>query len=301
VGRLGTFSGLVGVLIVAASALFGAIVTVVMKRDPGTLLGVFVVAGTVLGCLAVRARSTRLLIPAPTLSYVPASILAGAINDRAFDTDHTADALHAGAWIANGFVMMVLATIVALVFTGLRLYLAWHYRVPAQTARYPRPVPVGDDWPSGRSPADQTQTMPVGQNTDATGRDQTRPIGVANGTGPYRPQETGPYRSQETGPYRSQGSGPQQAPETGPYRSQGSGPQQAQDTGPYRPQRALPRPPRPQGSGPYQAQDKDSGPYQAQDGGPYRPQGSGPYQAQDPYGSGPYPEPADLAGRIRSL
>jgi hypothetical protein len=262
---------------VAASALLGVIVTVIMNTDPGNALGVLVVAGTVVACLAVRARSVRLIIPVPTMSYVPAAVIAGAIHDRATDTSHTMEALNAGSWIANGFFMMALATIVAIVFTGLRLYLDWHYRPATSRGRsYPRPGPVavGDDWDAtrrlGPDPADAGQTAPVGQ----AGRDQTRPISSDTSTGPYAPQgSTGPYRSQDTGPYRPQGSGPTPVQETSAYRSQGSGPARRQIAGPSRPQ--------------------GSGPYEAQDSAPSRSQDTGSYQAQEPYGSGPYPEPAD--------
>ena len=288
----------------AASALFGVVVTVIMGKDPGNVLGAFVVVGTLLACLAVRARSVRLLIPAPTMSYVPAAMIAGAIHDRATDTSHYMDLLNAGSWIANGFLMMALATVAAIVFTALRLYLAWHYR--PRPRRYPRPGPVpgGGDWDAARrlrpDPAAPAQTAPVGQ----AGWDQTRPIGSDTGTAPYRPQDngTGPYRPQDngTGPYRPQDNG------TGPYRPRGSGSYQAQDTGSSRP-----RPGRPEDSSPYRtdrapdssaypapssARRRAIGPAKDPESRPYPAQSSGPYQA----GSGPYPEPTDLAVRSRS-
>jgi hypothetical protein len=299
---------------VAASALLGVIVTVAMNSDPGNALGVLVVAGTVVACLAVRPRSVRLIIPAPTMSYVPAAVIAGAIHDRATDTSHTMEALNAGSWIASGFFMMALATIVAIVFTGLRLYLDWHYRPATSRGRsYPRPgpVPVGDDWDAtrrlGPDPADAGQTAPVGQAS----RDQTRPIGSdtsttgpyaapQGSTGPYRSQDTAPSRSQDTGPYRPQdtGTGPYRPQDTGSYRP-GSGPTPAQETGAHRSEsggpvrRQIASPSRPQIAGPSRPQG--SGPYEAQDSGPYGSQGTGSYQAQEPYGSGPYPypDPAD--------
>jgi hypothetical protein len=289
---------------VALCALFGAVITVMMRRDPGTLLGVFVVIGTLIGCLVVRARSVRLLIPAPTLCYVPAAVVAGAINDRSSDIDHAADLVNAGSWIASGFLMMTLATVAAIVFTGLRLFLDVKYR--PQPRRYPRPRPVGDDWDATRRlgpvPADPDQTRPIGQG----GPDQTSPIGSPAATGPYRPQGTAPYRPQDTGPYRPQDSGAYRPQDSGAYQAQDTGAHRSQDTDTYRsqdtdtyrsrgdrpPRRQISGPPRPQISGPQPAQD--SGPYRQEGTAPRRTQGSGPYQAQDPYGSGPYPEPADL-------
>lgn len=288
----------------AVFALLGAVITVIARRDPGTLLGVFVVIGTLIGCLAIRARSVRLLIPAPALCYVAAAMIAGAINDRSIDNSHTADLLNASTWIASGFLMMTLATVTAIVFTGLRLLLDVKYR--PQPRRYPPPRPVGDDWDATRRlgpiPADTDQTRPVGQGSP----DQTSPIGSPAATGPYRPQGTGPqgtgpYRSQDTGPYRPQDSGPYQAQDTGAYRSQDAGAYRSQDTGAYRSRgdrparRQISGPPRPQGSGPYPAED--SGPYRQEGTAPRRSQGSGPYQTQDPYASGPHTEPADLLSR----
>jgi hypothetical protein len=317
----GTLSGAGGIIIVAISALFGAIVTVVMKRDPGTVLGVFVVAGTLVACLAVRARSVRLIIPAPTICYVPAAVIAGAINDRSTDTTHTMDLLNAGSWIANGFLMMALATIAAIVFTGLRLFLDWRYRPrPRQYPRPgPRPGPADDDRDAtrriGTDPTEHDQTRPVGRVGDTERWDRTGPIGAPNGSAqfrppgpaPYRPQGTNPYQAQDTGPYQAHDTGPYQAHDTGPYQAHDTGPYQAHDTGPYRaqdtgsrrPQGGAPSrlqitgPPRPEITGP--PRNKAAGPYQAQDSAPYRSQGSAPYQTHEPYGSGAYPETADLA------
>ncbi len=323
-GTFGTLTGAAGIIIIAVSALIGAVITVIMRRDPGNVLGVVVLIGTVLACLAVRARSVRLLIPVPTLSYVPAALIAGSINDRALDTTHTADALNAGSWIASGFLMMTLATIAALVFTGLRLFLDWRYH--PQPRQYSRPRPVGDDWDAprrtGPKPLDLDQTRPGAP----VGRDQTRPIGAASATGPYAPQDTGPYAPQGTtvppgtGPYPPQGTVP---PGTGPYPPQGTAPRRTQDTGPRRTPDTGPRGPqdtgqqRPQGSGPYQAQDtgtyrpQDIGPYAPKDTGAYAPQDTGAYQARDrrparreiagparPQGSGP--QQAQDSGPYRS-
>lgn len=320
-GTFGTLTGAAGIIIIAASALIGAVITVIMRRDPGNVLGVVVLIGTVLACLAVRARSVRLLIPVPTLSYVPAALIAGSINDRALDTTHTADALNAGSWIAGGFLMMSLATIAALVFTGLRLFLDWRYH--PQPRQYSRPRPVGDnlDTPrrTGPKPLDLDQTRPGAP----VGRDQTRPIGAATATGPYAPQDTGPYAPQNTappgtGPYPPQGTAPRRTQDTAPRRTPDTGPRRSPDTGPYGPQGTGQQ--RPPSSGPYPAQDTyrptdigpyapkdntyppsdtgayappDTGAYQARErrparreiAGPARPQGSGPQQAQD---SGPY-------------
>jgi hypothetical protein len=317
VGWFGALTGVAGIVIVAASALFGAVVTVLIRHDPGTVLGVVVLAGTVVACLAVRARSVRLLIPAPTLCYVPAAVIAGAVNDRATDTSHTMDLVNAGSWIANGFLMMALATVAAIVFTALRLYLDWRYR--SQPRRDPR-LPAGGNRagaPASGPDSDACGNCGAPLDLDLNGRcrwcyaprgarrpgldpaeqDKTRPIGS---TGAYRPQASGPYpasdasRPQENGrsngQYRAQDTGPARSQGNGSYRPSAARPARPQIAGPSRPQIAGPAPT--QDSAPYRSQD--SGPYRSQDSAPYRSQDSGPYQEQNsgPYGA--YPESADL-------
>ena len=317
VGKFGALPGVTGILIVAASALLGVIFTVIMRRDPGTVLGLLIVAGTVVACLAVRARSVRLLIPAPTISYVPAAIIAGAINDRNTDTSHTADLLNAGSWIANGFLMMALATVVALVFTGLRLYLLWHYR--PQPRRFPRAADE-DRTAASRSGADTGLCGNCGTpleldmngrcrrchaprgvrppGIDSASRDRSRPPGQP---GPARSQpggapaqDSGPARAENSGPYRSENSGPYRSENSGPYRSENSAPYRSPNgRRPQRPQQGIPS--RPAIAGPHRA--SDSTPYRPLDSGSYPEQASGPYPARDPYGSDAYPEPADLTLR----
>src|SRR5487761_32447 len=126
--RIGTLSGGVGVGIVAGSAVLGAVITIVLRREPGAVLGVFLVLGTLIAGLAVRPRSARLVIPAPALSYVVAASVAGAIHDRAADTSNTGLLLHSGNWIATGFYAMTIATVLAIVLTGIRVYVDYRSR-----------------------------------------------------------------------------------------------------------------------------------------------------------------------------
>ena len=190
---MGTLSGGVGVGIVAGSALLGAVITIVLRREPGAVLGVFLVLGTLIAGLAVRPRSARLVIPAPALSYVVAASVAGAIHDRAADTSNTGLLLHSGNWIATGFYAMTIATVLAIVLTGIRVYVDYRSRprrpgrparaggapglVQRRDATGPQPGRLADDLDDG--------TRPVS--------DGTRPISPA-GTAPRRPLPgSGPY------------------------------------------------------------------------------------------------------------
>jgi hypothetical protein len=108
----------VGVLLIVLAAVLGAAFTVVSHRDPGLVLGIFVFVGTAAGGIVVRARSAYLLIPVPAPAYVVAAAIAGLVHDRAADTTRTALALSATQWIADGFIAMAAATVLAAVIAA---------------------------------------------------------------------------------------------------------------------------------------------------------------------------------------
>ena len=81
-GRWGALQGGLGVCIIVASAAIGAIATMVARSAPGSLLGFFVVVGTVAAALAIRPRAGRMIFPVPVLSYLVAALLSGAVFDR---------------------------------------------------------------------------------------------------------------------------------------------------------------------------------------------------------------------------
>ena len=199
-GRWGTLRGGFGVAIIAAAAMIGAIATVVTDRQPGTLLGVAVLAGTVAAALTIQPRAGRMIFPAPALCYLIAALAAGVIYDHA--ADRTALAIDAAQWIASGFFLMALATLLAIVIvtarwlllrrarrggadwtgprgsgppgpatrTGLRDADGWSGPGAAATQRMPRPPlsagPRGTDQPAGPRP-DQRPGRPAGPRPGA--------------------------------------------------------------------------------------------------------------------------------------
>jgi len=231
--RFGTLPGGLGVAIVAGSAFLGALITIAERRDPGAVLGVLVVLGTVVAGFAVRPRSVHTIIPAPTLFYVVAASVAGAINDRATDTSKIGLILHGGTWIASGFTAMSIATVLAIALTAIRYFLDYRSR-PAKPRSARR---------SGRAR----------RPTDSPDRNVTTrlPQGTAPTPTPGKgPQGSGPYPA--AGQYRGSGAYPSggQNPGSGAYPSAPSAPSapspgQYQGSGPY--PGGGPRP----GSGPY--------------------------------------------------
>ena len=128
--RWGGLQGGLGVCIIVASAAVGTVATMVVRSTPGPLLGLFVVAGTVIAALAVRPRAGRMILPVPVLSYLVAALISGVVYSRSADTSSTALAISAAQWIANGFFAMVIATVLAVAITTARWYL-WRRRRPA--------------------------------------------------------------------------------------------------------------------------------------------------------------------------
>jgi hypothetical protein len=121
VGELwGTRPGRLGVFAVIGATLLGLVITLLSGTEPGVILGVFVVAGTVAAALAVRPGAVYLIFPVPALAYAVAAVIAGLVHDRGVDTSHTALAISAAQWIAGGFVAMTVATGLAVLIAGYR-------------------------------------------------------------------------------------------------------------------------------------------------------------------------------------
>jgi hypothetical protein len=109
-----------GVFAVAAAALLGLVITVLSGSEPGVILGILVVTGTIVGVLAVRPGATYFIFPVPAPAYAVAALIAGLIRDHANDSSATALALNAGQWIATGFIPMTAATALAVLIAGYR-------------------------------------------------------------------------------------------------------------------------------------------------------------------------------------
>ena len=116
----GTRPGRLGVFAIVAAALLGMLITVLSGSEPGLILGIFLVASTIVAALAVRPGATHLIFPVPAPAYAVAAMLAGLIRDHAADTSRTALLLNAGQWIAAGFIPMTVATALAVLIAGFR-------------------------------------------------------------------------------------------------------------------------------------------------------------------------------------
>ena len=152
----GSLSGGLSVCVIAGSGVIGTVATIVTRAQPGSVLGLAVLAGTVAAALTVQPRTGRLIFPVPALSYLIGAVAAGAVYDRS--TNKTELAVGAAQWIANGFFVMVLSTLLAIALTTVRWFM-WRRETRRRTG-------TGQQWPP-RAP----------------GWDQRR--GPRSGSGPY--------------------------------------------------------------------------------------------------------------------
>ena len=206
----GALRGGLGVCVIIASAALGAAATIATRSQPGLALGLFVLAGTVTAALTVEPRAGRLIFPVPALSYLVAALVAGAMYNRS--ADNTELAVGAAQWIANGFFVMVLATLLAIALTTVRWFL-WRRsgRVPlaadwpaeARTGGPPQPGPPGavgrgePRSPAGRPPQGPPPQSPTGMGPAGMGPAGMGPAGMGPaGMGPAgtwgRDQRPGP-------------------------------------------------------------------------------------------------------------
>jgi hypothetical protein len=135
-------------LIVFTAAVIGTAATVATHRNPGHLLGGFIVVGTLVAALAVRSRAVYLLIPFPAPAYLAGAVAAGLIHEHNVGSPQSGLKISAAEWIAGGFVAMAAATAVAVVVTIIRLLMA---RRAAPREPVPAPEPVDPPRPRSRT------------------------------------------------------------------------------------------------------------------------------------------------------
>lgn len=230
----GSLSGGLGVAIVAASTALGASATMLTGKEPGSILGVFVIIGTLAAAVAVRPQAGRVILPVPALSYLVAAMVTGVIYDHSADVSRTALAVNAAQWVANGFFAMLVATLLAVALVTVR-WVFWRRSRPVAPAAWP---PASQDGAQPR--LDDYRTQPV------TDEYRTQPV-----YDEYWGQATYPSPYGVTGPGRGE-PGPGSAAPAAPGAQ---GRQEPRPTGqrpgqPW-PPRPDPRQGRPPGSGPY--------------------------------------------------
>jgi hypothetical protein len=305
---IGRLPARTAMLALAAGTLLGIIFTLMADQEPGTLLGVFIIVGSIAAALVIKRGRIYLLFPAPALAFFVGAIVAGKVHDAKLGSSTAGLASGFTQWIAGIFFPAVIATILVLLIGGGRWVLG---RQLVTTGQSPlpgggRPAPGNArPAPSGDRPAidDWAEDDPF---EDRALHTQMIPAAKPNGPGPVgtprpaRPAREGnqgadrdPWgdprlpadRSQPTGPRPGQGSGPPPSQGSGPRPNQGSGPRPNQGTG------ARPS----QGSGPRPNQGTGARPNQGTGARPSQGSGARPNQgtgARPNQGTGARPRPA---------
>jgi hypothetical protein len=277
---LGTMSTVAAALVLAGATLIGVVATLVAGKEPGDLLGLFVIVGSLAAVLGVRRGAAHLFFPLPALAFFVAAVAAGVIHDRHIALSKAGLVATFPQWVAGIFWPAVVATILVLLAGGAR----WLLNSTLVTGQSP---PSASGWGApGNARTSQGFRRPsvdprAGDRfTDNAAPRQGTGPSPRQGTGPTPRQGTGPSPRQGTGPTPQQGSGQWRGPANGsrpgraprdsranrdpwsdprlpPDRSQPTGPRpQAPGTGP-RPQaparpasQPMPRAPRPGQTGP---------------------------------------------------
>jgi hypothetical protein len=188
------------------------------------VLGVCIVVGSVIAALAVRPRAGRLIFPVPVLAYLIAALTAGIAYNRS--TSKTELAIGSAQWIANGFLLMALATGLAIVLVTVRWILRRHdRRAPAVPDRSGAADQIALRPREGPGVPPQPGPQP-GQRPPASD-------GPGQRHGPYPGQQPGPYPGQGYGPSPGQRPGQRNAPRPGPGYGQPAEQRPSQGYGRY--------------------------------------------------------------------
>ena len=255
-------SVLTAVLVLSCGTLVGAVLTVIAGKEPGNLLGFFVIVGSLAAVLGVRRGAVYLFFPLPALALFVAAVTTGVIHDRHIALTKAGLVATFPQWVAGIFWPAVVATILVLLAGGGR----WLLKSPLVTGQ--SPLSAGRPADPGSARSSQGLRRPA----DSWGDDPfMNDAGPRSRTGPTPRQGTGPTPQQGTGPTpRQQGSGPLRGPANG--SRPGRAPRDSRtDRDPWGdprlpPDRSQPTGPRPQVPGHPASQQQPRAPRQGQTG-----------------------------------
>ena len=176
------------VLVFAGAVLAGTILTIVMGQEPGFLLGLGLVLGSVAATAAVRRGGAHKFIPLPALAYLVAATLAGMAHDSTNLTTSRQFLLDFLTWIGGSFVAVTASTILVVLIALTRWLLSGRLvsgQLPATGPTRAQARPGGQPESAGRSRSTRGLAAPMA-------RDPARPSGVTGSGGTRTP---GPARA----------------------------------------------------------------------------------------------------------
>ena len=249
---LGTMSTLTAALVLAGATLIGVVLTLITGKEPGNLLGFFVIVGSLAAVLGVRRGAVHLFFPIPALAFFVAAVATGIVHDRELASSTVGLGSVFTQWVAGIFWPAVVATALVLLVGGVR----WLLKSPLITGQ--SPLPAARQAAPGNARAFQGFRRPAtGSRADSRFTDEAV---LRHRTGPTPRHQTGPTPRQGTGPTPRQQTGPTPRQATGPTPRQGTGPTPRQPTGPTPRQATGPTPQQPPGPTPQQGNGSWRGP-----------------------------------------
>jgi hypothetical protein len=214
-GRIGTLRTWMAMLLVAGGASIGVVASLALGKDPGTVLGFFVIVGSIAAVLGIQRRSVYLIFPVPALSIFVAAILLGKVHDAKLASSTAGLASGFTQWVAGIFDPAVIATVLVVLIGGARwllgrqLITGTSQLVTSRQAATPvQPTrPATGSWDDDNPFEDQTARMPrTGPSPRQGSRPQPQFDGAPNGARPPRDQrpDQRPGRDQRPDPGRDQ-------------------------------------------------------------------------------------------------
>jgi len=112
------------VWVLLAAALLGMVATIVVGRDPGFLIGLLIIVGSVIAAFGARRRAVHKLLPLPALSYLVTTTIAGMVHERANLNNSKEYVTSFLTWIGSAFFAVVWATVLVAVISLARWLLS---------------------------------------------------------------------------------------------------------------------------------------------------------------------------------
>jgi hypothetical protein len=168
-------------LALVAGALIGIVATLVAGSEPGFLLSLFIIIGTVIATLGVRPGAVYLFFPLPAFAFFAGAVITGKIHDSSLSSSTAGELAGFTQWIAGIFIPMCAATIIVLLIGGARWLLSRQLvggQFPMSedrpgTSRGPRPRPDVDPWAEPKAAGNRPGQRPG--NAPWPGPDGARP------------------------------------------------------------------------------------------------------------------------------
>jgi hypothetical protein len=111
---------MLAVLVIIAISAVGALINGLAGGEPGLILYLSLIIGTLVATLLVEDRLVWVLIPVPALVFPVMAFAAGTIGESGAPSSHSGTYAVA-KWVANGFIAMATATLLAGLVTVVRM------------------------------------------------------------------------------------------------------------------------------------------------------------------------------------